>query len=78
MGAQEGGGAIIISECLFLLWFLSAVHPTDQGEESVLVVVVVVEGFGGTVFGSPMYTQYGCIQRKLPSGYIQRKLLLQI
>ena len=34
--------------------FSSAAQPTDQVEESVLVVVVVV-GFGGTVFGSPMY-----------------------
>ncbi len=52
---------------LLLLLFLSAAKPTDQGEEGVvlLLVVVVVGGFGGTVFGSPMYTQNGCIQRKL-------------
>ncbi len=50
--------------------FLSAAKPTDQGEEGVVllvefVVVVVVGGFGGTVFRSPMYKQNGCIQRKL-------------
>ncbi len=49
--------------------FLSAAKPTDQGEEGVVLlvgfVVVVVGGFGGTVFRSPMYTQKGCIQRKL-------------
>ncbi len=49
-------------------YFLSAAQPTDQGEESVVLlvgfVVVVVVGFGGTVFISPMYTQKGCIQRK--------------
>ncbi len=47
---------------------LSAAKPTDQGEEGVVLlgfVVVVVGGFGGTVFRSPMYTQKGCIQRKL-------------
>ena len=33
--------------------FLSAAKPTDQGEDSV-VLVVVVGGLGGTVFGSPM------------------------
>ncbi len=39
-------------------FFLSAAKPTDQGEEGVVrvVVVVVVGGFGGTVFRSPMYT----------------------
>ena len=42
------------------LVFLSAAQPTDQGEEGVvLLLVVVVGGFGGTVFGSPMYTQKG-------------------
>ncbi len=53
-------------------FFLSAAKPTDQGEEGVVllvgfvvVVVVVVGGFGGTVLRSPMYTQKGCIQRKL-------------
>ena len=32
--------------------FLSAAKPTDQGEEGVLllILVVVVGGFGGTVF----------------------------
>ncbi len=51
--------------------FLSAAKPTDQGEESVvLVVVVIVRGFGGTVFQSPMYTQNGCIQRKLFSKWV--------
>ncbi len=34
--------------------FLSAAKPTDQGEESVVLVFVVVGGFGGTVFQSPM------------------------
>ncbi len=46
--------------------FLSAAKPTDRGEGSVvLVVVVVVGGFGGTIFQFPMYAQNGCIQRKL-------------
>ncbi len=50
--------------------FLSAAKPTDQGEEGVVllvgfVVVVVVGGFGGTVFRSRMYTQKGCIQKKV-------------
>ncbi len=42
--------------------FLSAAQPTDQGGES--VVVVVVGGFGANVLRSPMYTQNGCIQKK--------------
>ncbi len=61
-------GPFIYPSFVFLLLFLlSAAQPTDQGEEGVVVVVVVVVvvGFGGTVFGSPMYTQNGCIQRKL-------------
>ncbi len=54
--------------CVRWFVFLSAAKPTDQGEEGVLllvVVVVVVGGFRGTVLESPMYTQNGCIQRKL-------------
>ena len=59
--------------------FLSAAQPTDQGEESIVLLFVVM-GFLGTVFWSPKYTQkgkrfffseslkytfLGCIQRKL-------------
>ena len=54
--------------CAFSWQFAQPAQPTHQGEESVAVVavVVVVVGFGGgAVFGSPMYTQNGCIQRKL-------------
>ncbi len=37
---------------MLLASFLSAAQPTDQGEESVLLLLL--GGFGGTVFGSPM------------------------
>ncbi len=53
---------------VFFCFFLSAAKPTDQGEGGVVLLVgfvVVVGGFGGTVFRSPMYTQNMCIQRKL-------------
>ncbi len=58
--------------------FLSAAQPTDQGEESVILVVfvVVVGGFGGDCFPisnihskwvhpEKTFLQNGCIQRKL-------------
>ncbi len=41
--------------------FLSAVKPTDQGEESVVLHVVVA---GGTVFKLPMYSFLGCEKAK--------------
>ncbi len=41
--------------CRFLLSFLSAAQPTDQGEESVVLVVVV--GGEGPFFSLP-YVQF--------------------
>ena len=41
--------------------FLSAAQPTDQGEESVVLVVVVG---GGTIFQSPMCSFLGCEKAK--------------
>ncbi len=40
--------------------FLSAAQPTDQGEESVVLVVVG----GGTIFQSPMCSFLGCEEAK--------------
>ncbi len=39
--------------------FLSAAQPTDQGEESVVLVVA-----GGTIFQFPMYSFLGCEKAK--------------
>ncbi len=82
---------IFLSRFPFLSWpFFSAAKVTDQGEESVVLGVVVVWGFWGTVFQSPMYTLNGCIQRKLflkwvypekfflQNGCIQRKLFFKM
>ncbi len=56
--------------------FLSAAKPTDQGEESVVLLLLVVVGvFGGTDF---QFFQNGCIQNFfLQNGCIHRKHLLQ-
>ncbi len=43
--------------------FLSAAQPTDQGEESIVLGVVVF--VGGLVLESPMHIQTGCIQKIL-------------
>ncbi len=62
----RGGDLLFCPSCFFWVGgtgflplffsFLSAAKPTDQGEERVvLLVVVVVGGFGGTVLRSPMY-----------------------
>ncbi len=44
----------------FMNLFLSAAQPTDQGEESVLLLLVG----GGTIFQSPMYSFLGCEKAK--------------
>ncbi len=39
--------------------FLSAAQPTDQGEESVLILFVVVIVGRGTIFDLPIYSFFG-------------------
>ena len=52
------------------------VKPTDQGEESIVLVVVVV---GGTIFHVPMYSFWGCVKAKSLSqkGCVKAKTLSQ-
>ncbi len=44
--------------------FLSAAKPTDQGEESVVLLLVVVVWGGRTIFQSPMCSFLGCEKAK--------------
>ena len=44
-------------------FFLSAAQPTDQGEESVVFLLLVIVG-GDTIFQSPMYSFLGCEKAK--------------
>ncbi len=55
-------GALYWAGSITLVLSLSAAQPTDQGEESVVLLVGVG---GGTAFKLPMYSFLGCAKQKL-------------
>ncbi len=71
-------------------FFLSAAQPTDQGEESVVLVVVIVGGFGGLFSDLPYTLKMGASRENFFSkwvhpektffqnGCFQRKLFLEM